>query len=888
MSGTGATNHDAAGLRIGSVLRERYRITGVIGAGGMASVYLAVHRNGNRVAIKMLHPELGRLAEHRERFVREAYVANSLDHPGAVRVIDDDVADDGSPFLVMELLVGETLAAYHERRGLLAPREVLAIGHALCDVLARAHARGVVHRDIKPDNIFLTAQGELKVLDFGIARVRQENRDSGTQTGHLLGTPAFMPPEQALGRRHAIDGRSDLWAAGATMFTVIAGRVVHPADAPEEMMVRSATEPAPGLASVAPGVPAAIAAVIDRALAFAPDQRFTDATAMQAAIAAAHLEVFGFEIASTSLPRGEPTRVVNPDTSADTLLSDPRPGQRATEPGTGSSPVLARAATGPGPSPVSAVQTGPGSSPASVAHTGPGSSPVGLTHRPTEPAASASPRRRRMLIGALAALLASGGVALAVRQAAPSGCTSNAECTSADAPAICRVDQHRCVTLTSAHCRVLADESAVARDDTLWIGAMYPIRDTTADFGREGSNCVDLARRDFQELTGGLPSPRPDGLPRPIGVIMCDDTSDHDAIAAHLVDDIGVPAVLGFGRSKEVIELANRHFVPKGVLALASNTAAMLSNIPHPPGADRLVYRVTTSATMTAPPAVALVRQEIEPALRGPGGAVGPDGTLRVAIVRSSNASGTSFTDALLTALAATPASGREDVRPFMLADDSELDPALLARAAADVAAFAPHVILDAGAPTQLLTHIEQAWPGEPRPQYAFGAVDFRILLAAVGTHADFSARFRMISTRDNPTRAKMRAHYLAAYGGDEVEFSPTPYDAFYVLAYAAVAAGDAPLTGRTLARAIRRLVPPGEPIEVGPAGIYPALEALGRGANIDLRGTRTSLDFDPKTGDASADFAVFCIDTVAGRMRETTARYDAATGKFTAPAGCP
>ncbi len=908
------TQHDAAGLRIGSVLRERYRISGVIGAGGMATVYLAVHRNGNRVALKMLHPELSRLADHRERFVREAYVANSLDHPGAVRVIDDDVADDGSPFLVMELLAGETLAAYHERRGRLAPREVLAIGHALCDVLARAHARGVVHRDIKPDNIFLTTRGELKVLDFGIARVRQENRESGTQTGHLLGTPAFMPPEQALGRRHAIDGRSDLWSAGATMFTVIAGRVVHPADAPEEMMVRSATEPAPGLASVALAVPPAIAAVIDKALAFAPDQRFADAAAMQAAIAAAHLEVFGLEIDATPLPRGEATTVVNPDTTADTLLPDARPGQRSTEPGTGSSHLAAGpgayAATGPGSSPIpglAAHGSTSGSSPiadpvthgsgSSSAAVGPAadrptepisSAPIGLTHRPTELDVSASPRRKRMLIGALALLVVAGGVALAVREAAPSGCTTNAECTSSEAPAICRVDQRRCVTLTTEHCQVLADESAVARDDTLWIGAMYPIRDPTTDFGREGSNCVDLARRDFQELTGGLPPLRPDGQPRPIGVIMCDDTSDHEASARHLVDDVGVPAVLGFGRSKEAIELANRHFVPKGVLALASNTAAMLSNIPHPPGSDRLVYRVTTSATMTAPPAVALVRHDIEPTLRGPGGVVGAEGTLRVAIVRSSNASGTSFTDALLTALAATPAGGREDVRPFMLADDSEQAPALFERAAAEIAAFAPHVVLDASAPTQLLVHLEQAWSGEPRPQYVFGSVDFRNLLAVVRTHADFSARFRMISTRDNQTRAKMRTHYLAAYGGGEVEFSPTAYDAFYVLAYAAVAAGDAPLTGRTLARAIHRLGPPGAAIEVGPAGIYPALEALARGANIDLRGTRTSLDFDPKTGDASADFAVFCIDTVAGRMRETDARYDAATGTFTAPARCP
>jgi len=207
MVGIGSPGRDPAEHRIGNVLRDRYQIVGVIGAGGMATVYLAIHRNGNRVALKMLRPELSGHAAHRERFVREAYVANSLDHPGAVRVIDDDVADDGCPFLVMELLHGETLEARYRRNGQLAPREVLAVGHALCDVLARAHACGVVHRDIKPDNIFLTTQGELKILDFGIARVRQDGRESATRTGHTLGTPAYMPPEQALGRRTAIDGR---------------------------------------------------------------------------------------------------------------------------------------------------------------------------------------------------------------------------------------------------------------------------------------------------------------------------------------------------------------------------------------------------------------------------------------------------------------------------------------------------------------------------------------------------------------------------------------------------------------------------------------------------------------------------------------------------------
>ena len=870
MGEAGAIGHDPEERRIGSVLRERYRITGVIGAGGMATVYLAVHRNGNRVALKMLHPELGRQAAHRERFVREGYVANSLEHPGAVRVLDDDVADDGSPFLVMELLVGETLAARLRRCGRLAPREVLAIGHALCDVLARAHACGVVHRDIKPDNLFLTASGELKVLDFGIARVAQEGRESATRTGHMLGTPAYMPPEQALGRRHAIDGRSDLWAVGATMFTAISGRLVHQAEAPEEMLIRAATEPAPGLASVAPEVPAAIAAVVDHALAFAPEDRFADAATMQAAIAAAHLAVFDAGIEATPVPRGARTVVAEPAATSDTVPADP--GQAGTQ-----------GATQPGKQPQGSPVTGVDAlGPTRVAVRGGTANEADGLIVPT--------RRRRSRARVLAAAVAivAVGVAVFVGWRASSGCATNTDCAGGEGPAICRVELGRCAPLTTGLCRVLADDEAVASDDTLWIGAMYPLKDQSSEFGREAGRLLELAQRDFHGLTGGLPPSRPGGPPRPIGVILCDDTEEHEASATHLVDEVGVPAILGFGRSKEVLDLASRQFVPKGVLALASNPAAMLSSIPHPAGEVRLVYRVTTSTAMRAPPSVALVRQAIEPALRGPGGALGPDGTLRVAILQSTAASGTSYTDALLTELTATRAGGREEVRPFMIADDSAADPAPLERVAAEVAAFAPQVVLDGGAPSRLLAHIEAAWSGEPRPQYVNGALDFAPVLALARAHADFSARFHMISNRDNPTHAKLRAHYQAAFGGDGAEFSPTPYDAFYVLAYAAVAVGEAPLSGRSLARAIARLGPPGVEIEVGPADIYPALKALGRGDNIDLRGTRTTLDFDPETGDATADFALFCVDAAAGRLRETNAFYDAATRKFSAAARCP
>ena len=270
--------------RLGTVLKGKYRLDGVLGVGGMAAVYRATHRNGNRVAIKMLHLEFSLDEEMRARFVREGYVANGVDHPGVVRVIDDDVHDDGSVFVVMELLEGETLHARWARMGSKLPvAEVVRLTLDLLDVLIAAHVRTIVHRDIKPENLLITREGQLKVLDFGIARWR-EVAGSPTQSGMTLGTPAFMSPEQALGKSKEIDGRSDLWSVGATMFTLLSGQFVHEGETFQEMAVRAATRPASPLSTVSPETPAPIAAVVDRALLAVREQRWPSALAMKRAL----------------------------------------------------------------------------------------------------------------------------------------------------------------------------------------------------------------------------------------------------------------------------------------------------------------------------------------------------------------------------------------------------------------------------------------------------------------------------------------------------------------------------------------------------------------------------------------------------------------------------
>jgi serine/threonine-protein kinase len=271
--------------RIGSVIKDKWRIDARLGAGGMATVYSATHRNGNRVAVKMLHPDYSRDPQVRQRFLREGYVANAVGHPGAVRILDDDVAEDGSVFIVMELLEGESLEARRLRIGGRLPvEEVFTVGDQLLDLLVAAHNKGIVHRDIKPENVFITQEGAVKVLDFGIARMRQQGGFERTGTGLMLGTPDYMSPEQAGGHPDEVDARSDLWAVGASLFTLLSGQSVHTAETLREYLLATATMPARSLTTVAPWVPKQLVQVVDRALELDKDRRWPDARAMQDAL----------------------------------------------------------------------------------------------------------------------------------------------------------------------------------------------------------------------------------------------------------------------------------------------------------------------------------------------------------------------------------------------------------------------------------------------------------------------------------------------------------------------------------------------------------------------------------------------------------------------------
>ena len=262
----------------------------------MAVVYEATHRNRARFAVKVLHATLSHNTEARSRFLREGYAANSVGHPGAVLVVDEDVAEDGSAFLVMELLDGmgcEELWKKMERR--LAPELASAILLQVLDVLVAAHESGIVHRDIKPANLFAMRSGAVKILDFGIARAREAMLSAtATSSGVTLGTPAFMSPEQASGKARELDGRTDVWSAAATYFTLVSGEFVHAsAESALLLLVAASTSPPRSIATVDSRVPPAIVAVVDRALSLRPEDRWPTAESMRDALAEAHHSSFG-------------------------------------------------------------------------------------------------------------------------------------------------------------------------------------------------------------------------------------------------------------------------------------------------------------------------------------------------------------------------------------------------------------------------------------------------------------------------------------------------------------------------------------------------------------------------------------------------------------------
>ncbi len=285
------------------VIAGRYELREIIGHGASGVVVEAVDRRlGRLVALKMMRGRTS--AEERQRMEREVSVSARLNHGNLVTVHDAGM-HEGLFYIVMELVIGEPLGA-PMRRGEISPRQAVAIVAALLDGLAHAHARGVVHRDVKPANILLTmsehaGHGTPKLTDFGIARTEASDL---TLAGTLAGTPAYMAPEQLRGE--TADARADLWGLGVVLFEMLAGR--HPFRPPGDFFAVTHAivhRPIPALDSLVPGLPPGLSAVVARATAKAAAERFGDASGMAAALRAVLASPASWPERSAYLPAEE-------------------------------------------------------------------------------------------------------------------------------------------------------------------------------------------------------------------------------------------------------------------------------------------------------------------------------------------------------------------------------------------------------------------------------------------------------------------------------------------------------------------------------------------------------------------------------------------------------
>jgi serine/threonine protein kinase len=296
---------DSLRERISSAIGAQYRIDDEIGRGGMSVVYRAHDLRLNRpVAIKVLPPELALDPAVRSRFTREAQTSAQLSHPHIVPIYDVGEGD-GIAYFVMALVNGGNLAAHLEQRPLRAVDEVRRIVAEVADALAYAHLRGVIHRDVKADNILLESEaGRSMVTDFGIARA-MEGGARLTQTGIAVGTPTYMSPEQAVGDHH-IDGRSDIYSLGVVGYQMLTGRVPFTASNSMALLLKHVSERPQPILELRPETPRSLAEAIERALAKTPDTRWPTATAFRDAL------LTGEASPSWRLEPREPVRYASP------------------------------------------------------------------------------------------------------------------------------------------------------------------------------------------------------------------------------------------------------------------------------------------------------------------------------------------------------------------------------------------------------------------------------------------------------------------------------------------------------------------------------------------------------------------------------------------------
>src|SRR6201996_2809104 len=287
---------------LGTTLNGRYRLEARIGSGGMSTVYRAVDGTLQRqVAIKLMNREITSDSDQLERFRREARAVAQLSHPHIVGVIDAG-EDEGRPYIVFESVEGETLKERIRRNGRLPIAEAVAYAIEIARALGAAHARHIVHRDVKPQNVLIDEEGSAKVTDFGIARTLDE--EGLTADGRVLGTTDYVSPEQALGQH--VTGQSDLYSLGIVLYEMLTGEVPFKGDSQVAVAMKHVRDELPDVQLKRPEVSAALAGVVDTATAKHPSERYADDAEMIAELE----DALAIETARSGNATGEVTSVL--------------------------------------------------------------------------------------------------------------------------------------------------------------------------------------------------------------------------------------------------------------------------------------------------------------------------------------------------------------------------------------------------------------------------------------------------------------------------------------------------------------------------------------------------------------------------------------------------
>ena len=770
----------------------RYVIERLVGQGAMGCVYAARDPELDRVvALKILNarayaPDLA------ARLQREAKAMARISHSEVITVYDAGRHGD-QLFIAMELVDGGTLRQWLAEKP--RPwRDIVDVFVRAGRGLAQAHDAGLVHRDFKPDNVLVGRDGRVRVTDFGLARVVREEPssderaaegsdgeadeaapDSGvTRTGVLLGTPAYMAPEQLGGATP--DVRSDIFSFCVALYEALYGERPFAGKTMRELLPEkrgNLVRPEPAGTSVPPRLRRALLA----GLRADPAERYASMDECLAAV------------------------------------------ERAARPSR--APIVAGAVA------LAAI--------AAIA--------LGV------------PALRH----ARDAANASSSSAPSSSVAARGDCNRACVAAHGGAPFVCRASDGACVAVASDDCTPTFEPADLGADDTVWIGAMFPTKGPGAEtHGAMNVAGTELARQEIARSTSALVGSGASlHVPR-IALVACDDSVDPMRAARHLVDDVGVPAILGFDSGQEIVDVAGSYLIQHDVLTVASlTTSPLVTRLPRPAGVPPLVWRTTFNLESVADATAQMVHAFD----------LGPK-TIRVSLAHGDSVAAQAFAERLYRKLIFNGKSAMDNAGDYqeIAFPAAAHQPADVARVVDAIVQKSPAIVIALGSyqmTVPIVAGVEAHWPaGAPRPTYLVPNDTLELFAPFLGDDVD---RRRRLFTIESLSGSTPNARFVIRYNATHAKpvtatFNPgSTYDAFYLLAYATFALGDQPAHGATLARAFSRLVPPGAPIDVGPTGVFDAITALSKGGSIDLQGTQSDLDFDLTTGEAPTDFALLC-----------------------------